>query len=70
MKNKKITTKTMLNEVIQINPNAAEHLFEVGMFCIGCPAATQETLEDGCRAHGLSKKQIDELVEKLNQEKK
>lgn len=63
---KKITPSTMLNEIMEINPNAAELLFEVGMFCIGCPAAAQETLEEGCRAHGMSSKQINELVDKLN----
>ena len=61
-----ITQKTMLHKIIQINPDAGEVLFEAGMFCIGCPAAAQETLEEGCMAHGLSKKEINELVKKLN----
>jgi len=67
---KKITGKTLLTEVVQINPEAVEHLFEAGMFCIGCPAATQETLEEGCMAHGMSKKEIAKLVEKLNKTEK
>jgi len=45
-------------------------LFESGMMCIGCPAAAQETLEEGCRAHGMSKKEIALLVKALNKEKK
>jgi len=63
---KKITRKTKLNEVIRINPKAAEILFESGMSCIGCPMAMQETLEQGCLAHGMSKKDIDKLIERLN----
>ena len=70
MKNKKITTKTKLNEIMEINPELVKVLFESGMGCCGCPAAQMETLEEGCLAHGMTKKQIDELVERLNKEKK
>ncbi len=66
MKIKKITSKTKLSEILKANPDAVEILFEIGMGCCGCPMAMQETLEDGCKAHGMSKKQIDELVERLN----
>ena len=62
----KITTKTKLSEILQEKPEAAELLFEAGMGCVGCPAAMMETLEDGCKAHGMKKEQIDELVRKLN----
>lgn len=66
MKNKKITNKTKMNEILNKNPNAAELLFESGMGCIGCPMAMQESLEDGCRAHGMSEKEIEKLIKKLN----
>jgi len=67
---KKITAKTKLNEILKINENAAEILFESGMGCIGCPAAQMETLEQGCLAHGMTKKQIEEIIKKLNKGKK
>jgi len=63
---KKITRKTKLSEILRINQNAAEVLFKKGLSCIGCPMAMQETLEEGCMAHGMSKKEIDELIERLN----
>lgn len=66
MANKKITKKTKLSEIMEINSDAAEVLFEAGMGCACCPMAMQETLEDGCKAHGMSKKDIDELLKKLN----
>ena len=66
MKNKKITLKSKLSEIMKINPELAEVLFESGMGCCGCPAAQMETLEEGCLAHGMTKKQIDKLVERLN----
>ncbi len=62
----KITKKTKLNELLEKKPEAASILFEAGLSCIGCPMAMQETIEQGCLAHGMSKKDIDKLVEKLN----
>ncbi|MBU3907374.1 MAG: DUF1858 domain-containing protein [Nanoarchaeota archaeon] len=66
MKNAKITGKTKLIDALRGNPNAAEILFNAGMSCIGCPMAMQETIEDGCLAHGMSRKQIEELLKRLN----
>ena len=62
----KITAKTKLSEILEKNPNASEILFNAGMGCAGCPMAQGETLEDGCKAHGMDKKEIDELVKELN----
>ena len=63
---KEITKKTKLNEVLNINPKAAKILFEHGLSCIGCPMAMQETLEQGCLAHGMAEKEIDKLIKRLN----
>jgi hybrid cluster-associated redox disulfide protein len=62
----KITKKTKLNKIVDENPKAAEILFDAGMGCVGCPMAQQETLEQGCLAHGMNKKEIEDLVNKLN----
>ncbi len=72
MKNKKetITKKMTFAEILEKNPNSANVLFGRGLHCIGCGMAMYETLEDGCRAHGMNKKQIDELIQKLNKSKK
>lgn len=66
---KKITGKMKLNEILEEKPEVAEILFEAGLSCFGCPMAMEETLEQGCLAHDMTKKQINELVEKLNREK-
>ena len=66
---KKITGKTKLSEVLNLNSKAAEVLFQEGLMCVGCPMAMQETLEQGCRAHGMNKKKIDEIIERLNKGK-
>ena len=62
----KITGKTKLSELVE-NEKAAKILFESGMGCLGCPMAMQETLEEGCKGHGMGKKEIDEIVRKLNE---
>ncbi len=62
---KKITPKTKLKDLIG-NEKVAEILFESGLSCIGCPMAMQETIQQGCLAHGMDKKEIDELIKRLN----
>ena len=69
MANKKITKNTTINELMNKKPEVAQILFEAGMGCIGCAMAQQETIEEGCRGHGFSDEEIDELVEKLNKSK-
>jgi hybrid cluster-associated redox disulfide protein len=63
---KKITKKSNMSEILKIKPESAKLLFEVGMGCCGCQMAQQETLEEGCKAHGMSDKDIDDLIKKLN----
>ena len=63
---REITKDTSLADIVNINPNASELLFEIGLHCIGCAMSGMETLEEGCLAHGMSKKDINELVKRLN----
>lgn len=62
----KITKDMNLKEIVQKNPKAAEIMMGYGLHCIGCMASQFESLEQGCRVHGLDEKQIDEMVEKIN----
>ena len=64
--NLKVTRKTKMSEILEAKPEAAGVLFDAGMGCCGCPMAQQESLEDGCKAHGMSEKEVDELMGKLN----
>lgn len=50
-------------ELLEKHPELTEILMEKGMHCVGCPLAMQETLEQGCIAHGINP---DELVKELN----
>ena len=62
----KITSKTKISKLLKENPESAEILFEAGMGCVGCSMAMNETIKQGCLAHGMSKKEIEELIKELN----
>ena len=62
----KKTRKTNLNELVMRRPELAGLLLSSGMGCVGCPMARSETLEDGCRAHGMNDEEIKKLIDKLN----
>jgi hybrid cluster-associated redox disulfide protein len=66
MAKKKITKNTKIGEILETNPELAEVLMGSGMGCCGCPAAQVETLEEGCKAHGMTDKDIDKLLIKVN----
>lgn len=44
----------------------AQEITNAGLHCIGCGAATYETLEAGMLGHGKSEKEMDRLIERLN----
>jgi hydroxylamine reductase len=69
MVEKKITRRTNMNQLLMKRPELAGLLLQSGMGCVGCPMSMGETLEEGCKVHGMSNKQIDKLIEKLNKKK-
>ena len=58
----KVTKDTLIIDLVQANPNAAEILFAHGMHCLGCAMANGETIEQATNANGEDLQQIlDEL---------
>lgn len=56
--------KTMLiGELLQVAPEAAPVLMQIGMHCLGCPSAQGESLEEAAMVHGIDPEL---LVEKIN----
>ena len=53
-------------KIMEEKPDSAAIFFKYGMHCMGCHMSGSETLEQGCRAHGMDDKQIDKLVEEIN----
>ena len=63
----KITKKTTISELLEEKgEEGAEALMNAGMGCVGCPMGQVESIEDGCKGHGINKKEIEDLVKKLN----
>ena len=62
----KVTKKMKINEVIAKYPQAAEAMLRRGLHCIGCPMSASETIEQGCKAHGMGDKDIEKLLKEIN----
>ena len=61
---KPLITKDMtIAEVAGKYPETHKIFFSIGMHCLGCPMAMQETIEQGALAHGAN---VEELLKKLN----
>lgn len=66
----KINKDMLIGNAVKTNPNAAKVMFEYGLHCVGCCGAAMETIEAGAKMHGLTDKQIDEMIEKINEGEK
>ena len=44
----------------------AQEMTNSGLHCVGCGAATWETLEAGMLSHGFAEEEIDDMVNRLN----
>lgn len=59
-----------IEEILSLFPNKAQRLAHeittAGLHCVGCHAATWETLEAGMMGHGMTNEHIERLVGKLN----
>lgn len=66
----KIHQGMTIQEILSLFPHKAQKLSQeitgAGLHCIGCHAATWETLEAGMLGHGKSQNEIDYLVGRLN----
>ena len=58
-----ITKDSLIGAILDEDRNTAPYFLEMGMHCLGCPAARGENLEQACMAHGVD---VEELVAKLN----
>lgn len=68
---KKRVSRTMtIEEILSLFPHKSQKLAHeitaAGLHCVGCHAATWETLEGGMLGHGMQEEAIDKLVYRLN----
>ncbi len=62
-KSKTIEANDLILDAMKKNPKAGKILFAEGLVCCGCPMAMQETVAQGCMAHGMDVKKI---LKKIN----
>lgn len=63
---KEMTIEEILKDFPQKSQKLAQELTQSGLNCVGCGAATWETLESGVLGHGFTEMQLESLVERLN----
>jgi hybrid cluster-associated redox disulfide protein len=54
----------IIKSVIDMDPGVAQVFFSHGLFCIGCPSASGESIEDACAVHGI---EVDTLINDINE---
>lgn len=68
--NTKIHRQMTIESILSMFPFKAQKLSQeitnAGLHCVGCHAATWETLEAGMYGHGMTDEHIDRLVNRLN----
>ena len=65
---KKYIAKDMpIGEAVKKHPEAAVVMMSYGLHCIGCHVAAYETIEQGCKGHGLDDKTIDKMINDINE---
>lgn len=68
--NQQIHRHMTIEEILSMFPHKAQRLsYEItnaGLHCVGCQAATWETLEAGMYGHGMNDEAINTLIDRLN----
>jgi|JI9StandDraft_1071089.scaffolds.fasta_scaffold32280_4 iron-sulfur cluster assembly protein len=65
--NKEMTISDILGNWPHKSQKLAQEITNMGLHCVGCGAATYETLEAGMLGHGMSEEDVQELVDRLNE---
>ena len=66
-----ITRDMTIEDIFKKHPSKgqklAQEMTQSGLHCVGCCAATWETVEAGMLSHGCTEEEIDDLLGRLNQ---
>ncbi|MBI3236779.1 MAG: iron-sulfur cluster assembly accessory protein, partial [Chlamydiales bacterium] len=63
---REMTIEDIFSSFPQKSQKLAQEMTNQGLHCVGCGAATWETLEAGMLSHGFSDEEIDDLIGRLN----
>lgn len=62
---KQATKQNTIGEVLEMNGEIAALFLGHGMFCVHCPSAQHETLEEACMVHNIDCDALLELINKF-----
>lgn len=60
----KVTSDMIISRVLDMDKGTVPIFLNNGLYCLGCPSASGESIEDACEIHGLD---CDKLVRELNE---
>lgn len=63
---REMTIEDILNQFPHKSQKLAQEMTQSGLHCVGCQAATWETLEAGVLGHGFSEQDLLKLLSRLN----
>lgn len=67
----KVYPQMTIDEIFATFPERSQHLAQImtqaGLHCVGCQAATWETLESGMVGHGYSEEEMYDLIDQMNE---
>lgn len=61
-----VTKDMVIGDVLKKYPDAAVIMLEHGLHCVGCHANVFDTIEAGCKVHGIDDETVDNLVTEIN----
>lgn len=61
-----ITKYDIAATIVEECPRAAELLSDYGLACTSCYFSEKDTLESGAIMHGMSMREIDDMIEEIN----
>ena len=59
-----VTKDMTFAQVLRMHPDVVKVFAKYNLGCVGCMGAQNESLEQGCRAHGLD---VNDILKDLNQ---
>lgn len=65
-----LTKSDLLINVTQESPRAAQLLAEYGLHCLNCFFREFDTLEMGAKVHGMSDKEMQNMIDEINKQLK
>lgn len=61
-----VTKEMIMTDILDMDENIAEILMQMGLHCVGCMAASGESLEQAMYVHGYSPEDVNIVVTQLN----